>query len=139
MLATAILEIAQTRSNDPTPAKSQAVNSQVFYNLVNPLQFTWLDLLSQLRTAGLGFTTVPFQQWLDELRESVARGEEQQNPAGKLVDYYEQTYGGQGLKGRQITFDVDAAKKDSEAIRQSCDVVGSGLIKKFLGAWREKW
>jgi hypothetical protein len=139
VLATAILEIAQTRSKDPAPAKSKAVNSQVFYNLVNPLEFTWLDLLSQLRIAGLEFTTVPFQQWLDGLRESVARGEEQHNPAGKLVDYYEQTYGGQGLKGRQIKFDVDAAKRDSEAIRQSCDVIGTGLIKKFLKAWQEKW
>ena len=139
MLATAILEIAQKRSKDPAPGKSEAVDPQVFYNLVNPLQFTWLDLLSQLRIAGLDFTTVPFQLWLDELRESVARGEEQHNPAGKLVDYYEQTYGGQGMNGRQITFDVDAAKRDSEAIRQSCDVVSTGLIKKFLKAWQETW
>jgi hypothetical protein len=104
----------------------------VFYNLVNSHEFTWLDLLSQLRTAGLEFTTVPFQQWLDGLRESAARGEEEHNPAVKLIDYYEQTYAGQGLKRKQAKFDVKASKRESEAIQASFDL---RLIRKFLKMW----
>lgn len=106
----------------------------MFYNLVNPREFGWLDLLSQLRIAGLDFTTVPFSQWLDGLRESAARGEEEQNPAVKLVEYYEQTYV-QGRKGKQCTFEVGVAKRDSKAMKAAYDVVGMGLIEKFLGGW----
>ncbi|KAH8428587.1 uncharacterized protein LDX57_006283 [Aspergillus melleus] len=137
ILGTAILEIAHTCAQGPVPAGLDKVDPPIFYNLVNPHEFAWLDLLSRLRTAGLEFTTVPFAQWLDGLRDSSARGEEEQNPAVKLVEYYEQTYT-QGGKSRGAKFEVDVARRDSEKMRKTIDVVGMGLVEKFLGVWERQ-
>ncbi|KAI9042662.1 acetyl-CoA synthetase-like protein [Aspergillus affinis] len=136
-LGTAILEIAHTCAQGPVPGKFNKIDPPVFYNLVNPHEFAWLDLLSRLRTAGLEFTTVPFAQWLDGLRDSAARGEEEQNPAVKLVEYYEQTYT-QGGKGRGARFEVDVARRDSATMRKTVDVVGMGLVERFLGVWERE-
>ncbi|KAK1142845.1 putative NRPS-like protein biosynthetic cluster [Aspergillus melleus] len=137
ILGTAILEIAHTCAQGPVPAKFNKIDPPVFYNLVNPHEFAWLDLLSRLRTAGLEFTTVPFALWLDGLRGSAAKGEEEQNPAVKLVEYYEQTYTQEG-KNRGAKFEVDMARRDSEKMRKTIDVVGMGLVEKFSGVWERQ-
>ncbi|PLB54581.1 acetyl-CoA synthetase-like protein [Aspergillus steynii IBT 23096] len=137
ILATAILEIATTCGRGPPPRKTNAAHPAVFYNLVNPSEFEWLDVLSQLRRAGLEFGIVPFSQWLDALRDSAARGEEEQNPAIKLVEYYEETYAA-GRRGKQARFEVDYARRDSEVMRGACDVLGMGLVEKFWEVWRRE-
>ncbi|PYI03850.1 acetyl-CoA synthetase-like protein [Aspergillus sclerotiicarbonarius CBS 121057] len=54
-LATCILEIIHSQSQsqtNPKPSHPDKYNTQIIYNLLHPHPFTWLDVLSQLRTAG---------------------------------------------------------------------------------------
>lgn len=112
----------------------------VFYNVVHPHTFSWEDLLGELRICGLNFVSKPFNDWLQMLRESAAQEDEAQNPAVKLLGYFENTYGAEeGFEGEGIRFETTAARRDSSALRAAPKVVESGLVRKFLDQWLERW
>lgn len=71
------------------------------------------------------------------------------NPALKLVDFFEESYGGrsqnqgaQRVEGEEkgsVVFATDEAEKASPSLRNAPDVIGSGLLGKMMGVWMEKW
>lgn len=161
-LAKGIVELSETleRSGRRHVEKEEEKNdddTSIFYNLVNPHVFSWDDLLAELHTSGLEFTPVPFHDWLQMLQKSAERGDELRNPVVKLIDYIEQTYGDSdgnetttittNLKKRRrkgkgsgsLTFDSGPAQRDSVAIRSAPDVAKSGLVRKFLVVWLQRW
>ncbi|KAE8397698.1 hypothetical protein BDV37DRAFT_276712 [Aspergillus pseudonomiae] len=71
---------------------SEYIDDTIF-NLSNPRTFTWSALLDALRQSGFDFQTDPFHSWLQMLHDSESRSEEMINPAVKLADHYEATYG----------------------------------------------
>lgn len=91
-LATAILEVCRTVRSDPKPCTIDSTNPPVVYNMCNPHLFSWDQLLEKVRKAGLDFETVPYGDWMQLLRNSASSGDEEQNPAVKLLDHFELRY-----------------------------------------------
>ena len=91
-LATAILEVSRTVQSAPKPCAIDSTNPPVVYNMCNPHLFSWDQLLEKVRKAGLEFETVPYGDWMQLLRNSASNGDEEQNPAVKLLDHFELRY-----------------------------------------------
>ncbi|KAF4627915.1 hypothetical protein G7Y89_g10239 [Cudoniella acicularis] len=142
-LATTILELSHTLS---CRHLTQKESLNIFYNIVNPETFTWASLLSELHSAGLEFETIPFNEWLQKLRKSAADQDgEKQNPAVKLIEFFENSYGkggearvGQGYNGG-ITFETEAVRRDSITLRNPLRIIEDGYVKEFLKRWLEIW
>ncbi|KAM0140952.1 hypothetical protein ACHAO1_002078 [Botrytis cinerea] len=119
-LATAILEIDEKLKSLPRPCAIDSTNPPIVYNMVNPATFTWESLLGELSTAGLDFKAIPFGDWLQKLRESAANGQEEQNPAVKLLDHFEQRYlqsnNGHGYSGAEATASSSGASSPRSSI-----------------------
>lgn len=144
-LATSLVELDKTLRSAPRPYNIDPVNPPVFYNMVNPHMFSWNQLLQELKEAGLDFEAVPFAEWLKRLREDDARGNEKQNPAVKLVEYFEQRYGANlnvpedNAKVGGVTFDTKVLQRDSPVMRRPPNVIKDGYVKKFLNRWLSRW
>ena len=91
-LATAILEVSRTVQSAPKPCAMDSTNPPVIYNMCNPHRFSWDTLLEEVRKAGVEFEVVPYGDWMQLLRDSASNGEEEQNPAVKLLDHFELRY-----------------------------------------------
>ncbi|KAL8377355.1 hypothetical protein RB595_008167 [Gaeumannomyces hyphopodioides] len=149
-LATAILQLSQTLADAPLPCEVNARAPPVFYNVVNPHEFPWSELLAELKTAGLDFEVVPRCAWLERLRESAARGgEEERNPAVKLIDFYEKEFGGSvGAAGKEEktaraagggAFEIKAGARDAAVLRQPPRIIEDGYVRRFVSRWLESW
>lgn len=124
------------------------------YNIQSPHIFHWSTFLTSLRAAGLSFKFVPALTWIRKLRESAAKGEEDTNPAVRLLGHYEEMYGqvsgqvngeaggsDQGKSVNMTCFDIGPALRDSKVLRESAAPVGDhgDLAGKFLGSWMRRW
>lgn len=143
-LATSLLELDQTLRAAPRPCAIDPITPPVFYNMVNPALFAWADLLTSLKAAGLDFEPVPFADWLQMLRDDDARGNEKQNPAVKLVGYFEQRYGANVENSSAnntggIVFDTKVLQRDSPVMRKPPQIIKDGYVKKFLDRWQRRW
>jgi len=110
----------------------------VVYHVQNPRLFHWTnDLLPALREAGLDFETVSQREWVNRLRNG--EKDPEKNPTIKLLDFFTEKYDNDrpGRKGLVFLTDKTAAK--TSAIGDGYDVVGSGLIKKFVDSWSLEW
>lgn len=105
-LATAILEVSRTVQSAPNPCAIDSMNPPVIYNMCNPQRFSWDQLLEEVRKAGVEFETVPYGDWMHLLRDSASNGEEEQNPAVKLLDHFELRY----------SMSMDKSKSDSDGV-----------------------
>lgn len=141
-LATVILEIAEVKtSSSSSPQQLKSHYDTGVYNLVNPHTFSWEDLLDVLHANGLHFSTKPFADWLSLLKASASKCEEDDNPAVKLLEYFETSYSADegNLVSEGIRFETSAAEKDSRALREAPRCVESGLVGKFVERWSKKW
>ncbi len=157
-LATAILQLAETLDSAPRPCFVNANDPPVFYNLVNPASFLWRDLLRKLRSApGIpSFAEVSPALWLAKLRASMVLGQEERNPAVKLLAFYEQQYesglkhgGARPRRGSEVdraagkpsavVFDTTASQRDCPVLRNPPKMLEGGYIDKFLERWMESW
>ncbi|KAL8904938.1 MAG: hypothetical protein Q9207_002932, partial [Kuettlingeria erythrocarpa] len=121
-LATVILDLAHdTASRDLAAAHPRPQHSTTLYNVLNPRTFSWAEILDELRASGLHFAAQPFAEWLALLKASASKGEEEDNPAIKLLEYFETGHGaGEGsVGGGGIRFDTSAAERDSRALREA--------------------
>lgn len=139
-----MLELSAALEHAPSPGAMDNTNPPIFYNMVNPHVFQWDELLEELRRAGLKFEAVRFGGWLRELQESATRGEEQQNPAVKLIDYYKQHYAGElaevnGFKDHTLRFETKAIERDTAVLRSPPALIEGGHIQKFVAKWMQRW
>lgn len=135
-LARVVVELDQTLRQDDTE------NPSVVYNLVNPRLFSWAELLESLGRAGLKFRVVSFEEWLRKLRESAERGEQDRNPAVKLIDHFEKRYGGLPPDGETdvgVSFETKTVTRDSAVLRDPPDIIRDGYVNKFVATWLEQW
>ncbi|KAL3249942.1 hypothetical protein ABHI18_011391, partial [Aspergillus niger] len=108
------------------------------YNLCNPRVFTWSSLLDTLKRSGFSFETVPFENWLQMLRESEARGEEMINPAVKLTAHYESMYSEDAPK--PVRFLTEKAERDSMTLRNGrLRIVQDGILTRYAQDWLKRW
>ena len=120
-------------------------DDDTIYNLCNSRTFTWSSLLMTLRNSGFEFETVPFNTWLQKLRESEARGEENVNPAVKLTDHYEAMYaqsspGPQKRQPQEKKFHTDKAERDSVTLRDGpLRIIEDGILGCYAQDWLKRW
>jgi hypothetical protein len=122
---------------------SASSGTQVF-NLEHPHTFHWThDLLPLLhKMPDWHFEAVPTAVWLTKLRkyanETPADEALAHNPAIKLLEYFEQTFGHRSGTG-DIVFDTAEAQKQSAVLRNAEDVIVSGVMCKIMEKWTQKW
>lgn len=73
-----------------------------------------------------------------DLTTTVAAADPQQNPALKLIDFFEESYAHERQEGG-ITFAIEEAEKASPSLRTMEGVIESGLLEKMLNVWMGKW
>ncbi|KAL9617569.1 MAG: hypothetical protein Q9160_007639 [Pyrenula sp. 1 TL-2023] len=75
-----------------------------------------------------------------ELKTTIAAADPEQNPALKLVDFFEESYSGDhAQQSGGVTFAIDEAAKASPSLRNMEGVIESGLLGKMLDVWMRKW
>lgn len=137
-------------------------NSQLVYNLVSPHSFSWTsDLLPALSSAGLSFRPKTLATWLHQLHKlsstqsnssgndanrqkaepaPTAAADPNQNPAIKLVGFFEESFQDNSEAGDSgIRFETGEAENMAPALHDAPLVIESGLLKKMVDAWMEKW
>lgn len=139
-----MIEIAEARDRAPSPYSQDTGYPPVFYNMVNPRSVSWGEVLRELKAAGMEFTKVPFDEWLRQLRKSAIRGEEKQNPAVKLIEYFEEHHASSltarnGINGHGISFETRAAERDSAMMRSLPSPIENKAIQKFVSRWLRRW
>ncbi|CAK96299.1 hypothetical protein CBS115989_2471 [Aspergillus niger] len=142
-LACSMLELARACSfNSLEDSCDDATSGKwvddTIYNLCNPRVFTWSSLLDTLKRSGFSFETVPFENWLQMLRESEARGEEMINPAVKLTAHYESMYSEDAPK--PVRFLTEKAERDSMTLRNGrLRIVQDGILTRYAQDWLKRW
>ncbi|KAI0466492.1 hypothetical protein F4859DRAFT_526594 [Xylaria cf. heliscus] len=145
VLATAILQLGGTILSAPKPCMVDARNPPIFYNVVNPYEFSWDCLLDELKLAGLSFDAVPVSTWLDSLKSSADSGEEDVNPAIKLLSFFKSQYDINDVnsdnprKRSQVRFQTTAITRDTSILRNPPRCIEDGHVRKILAAWLQKW
>ncbi|KAL8777966.1 MAG: hypothetical protein Q9213_007632 [Squamulea squamosa] len=136
-----------TTTENPEFQKQPKQSMKLVYNLLSPRTFSWThDFLPALHRAGLQFSSVTTETWLQRLRslssqdKSNPAADPDKNPALKLLGYYESAFDGKDEeKDGRMKFEIQGAKRDSKALRGAEDVIGSGLVEKMVGWWMERW
>ncbi|PQE04896.1 NRPS-like enzyme protein [Rutstroemia sp. NJR-2017a BBW] len=112
---------------------------ELIYNIRSPHTFSWTrDLLPKLNSCGLEFKAVSPSVWLAQIRSAARLANADRNPAVKLLEYYERSYGESAPVG-EISFRIERGLRDSEALRRAPVLLDEGYIGKFLSAWLKKW
>ena len=135
MVARAVLDLA--RINRPTSNESSlsTQDASVVYHVQNPQLFHWThDLLPVLRDAGLQFETVPQREWVQRLQNSEKNPE--LNPTIKLLDFFTEKYDNGDLGRKGLVFLTARTEDESQAIRDGYDIIGSGIMRKFVESWK---
>lgn len=159
-LANAIVEIAQVDPQEHRGRHQLKTSDQLVYNLVHPLHFSWeADFIPALRSAGLEFEQVTWQEWVWRLEQS--DDDLKKNPSRKLLGFWQRggpkkrhmngvsAKGEKGdtvtadMRGTGVVFETDKARRDSRTMREAVRVVGTGqengYVAELLRAWRESW
>ncbi|KAJ5593482.1 hypothetical protein N7537_010386 [Penicillium hordei] len=148
-LASVVLELAESCSapdRDIGPNRASGPSGVAYvddsiYNVYNPRVFPWSELLATLKRSGFQFQTLPFVDWLQLLRESEARGEENVNPAVKLIDHFEEMYGDESLTRQKWTreFATAKAERDSVTLRNGLSIVENRILDRYTRDWLMRW
>ena len=137
-----------------TNGHSPHTKHQLVYNLVSPHSFSWTsDLLPALSSAGLSFRPRSLATWLHQLRKlssaqlndtsngvTAAAADPDHNPAIKLISFFEESFQDNSEVGDSgIRFETKEAEKIAPALHDTPLIIESGLLKKMVDAWMEKW
>ncbi|KAJ6019415.1 hypothetical protein N7522_001482 [Penicillium canescens] len=148
-LATVMLELAESCSapeRDVLPSTASDIAGMAYvddsiYNVCNSRVFSWSELLATLQRSGFQFQVLPFEEWLQLLRESEARGEEHTNPAVKLI-HHEMMHGVQSSIDHSGTkvFATDKAERDSVTLRSGyLNIVQDNILDCYARDWLVRW
>jgi hypothetical protein len=124
-----IIELAGLQDDEAdAPINNQSI--PVFHT-VNPASCSWSDLLPTIVSSlGSSVKVVDWSTWLAALQASQETSDPSQNPAIKLLDFYEQadSKGRAGLELPRLETDVTAQR--SRTLRE---------VEKVGSAWMETW
>ncbi|KAL3464342.1 hypothetical protein BJX64DRAFT_286473 [Aspergillus heterothallicus] len=141
LVADAILDLADLNENlgaSHVAVKGFSYDSQTVYHVQNAKTFRWTeDLLPALKKAGLDFEILPKREWVQRLREG--EQDPKKNPAVKLLDFFAEKYDNDSMGRSGLSFEMQKSEAASPALNGGVDLIESGLIKKFVDAWRREW
>lgn len=136
VVANAVLELSGIFPNDR--AKSFAHDPDVVYHVQNSRTFRWTeDLLPALQRSGLKFEILPKREWVQRLRES--EQDPQKNPTIKLLDFFADKYDNDSPGRSGLSFAMEKTESGSPSLNGGLELIDSGLINKFVGAWASRW
>jgi thioester reductase-like protein len=138
--AEAIIDLAEVRIPFSITLKSTPGGycKEVVYHVQNPATLSWTeDLLPALSEAGLKFQTVSQQEWIAALRDG--EQDPKRNPTVKLIDFFVEKYDNDRPGRRSLVFNTEKTAKKSKVIHDGIDVIGSGLVTKYVNAWNQVW
>ena len=90
-----------------------------------------------MRKAGLEFETVSQREWVQRLR--TGEQDPEKNPTIKLIDFFAEKYDNDRPGRKGLVFETTKTSENSSTIGKGTDVVGEGLIRKFVNAWKKDW
>ncbi|KAL4918623.1 hypothetical protein BDW62DRAFT_210450 [Aspergillus aurantiobrunneus] len=116
IVADAVLDL--TGLNDTSTSGSQvlrcfSLDPDTVYHVQNVRTFKWTEeLLPALKKAGLDFETLTKRQW---------------------------KYDNDNLGRSGLTFEMEKSEAASPTLKGGVELIESGLVKKFVDAWRSEW
>ncbi|KIA75924.1 NRPS-like enzyme [Aspergillus ustus] len=141
IVADAILDLADLNENlgsSKVAVKGFSYDPQTVYHVQNARTFKWTEeLLPALKRAGLDFEVLPKREWLQRLREG--EQDPKKNPAVKLLDFFAEKYDNDNMGRSGLAFEMQKSEAASPALNGGVELIESGLIKKFVDAWRNEW
>jgi thioester reductase-like protein len=141
IVADAVLDLAELNEicgAGSVAVKGFAYDPQTVYHVQNPRTFRWTeDLLPALKIAGLDFEVLPRREWVQRLRDG--EQDPKKNPAVKLLDFFTEKYDNDNIGRAGLVFEMQKSEAASQALNGGVEIIGSGLIKKFVDAWRSEW
>ncbi|KAL2813106.1 hypothetical protein BJX63DRAFT_432153 [Aspergillus granulosus] len=141
IVANAVLDLAdlnETPNASYVAVKGFSYDPQTVYHVQNAKTFRWTEeLLPALKRAGLDFEILPKREWVQRLREG--EQDPKKNPAVKLLDFFADKYDNDGMGRSGLVFEMQKSEAASPALNGGVDLIESGLIKKFVDAWRNEW
>ena len=135
MAARAVLDLSQINKPTSSQPSLSIQDTSIVYHVQNPRLFHWTqDLLPALRDAGLQFETVSQREWVQRLRNSEKNPE--LNPTIKLLDFFIEKYDNDNPGRKDLVFLTAKTEEECDAIREGYDIIGSGIVRKFLEGWK---
>ncbi|KAL3425255.1 NRPS-like enzyme (male sterility protein) [Phlyctema vagabunda] len=105
------------------------------YHVKNSNLFHWTrDLLPALKDSGLEFDIVTQREWVQRLRDS--EKDPEKNPTIKLVDFFANKYDNDKPGRKGLVLLTEKTGEKSKAILDGYDVVGNGLVGRFVASWK---
>ncbi|KAL4781790.1 hypothetical protein BJX76DRAFT_369564 [Aspergillus varians] len=141
IVADAVLDLTSLNDTSVSGAatlRQFSYDPTTVYHVQNAKTFKWTEeLLPALKEAGLDFEVLPKRQWVQRLRE----GEQDpgKNPAVKLLDFFAEKYDNENLGRSGLVFEMEKSEAASPSLKGGVELIDSGLIKKFVEAWRGEW
>ena len=145
-------EDASAKSNAETErSHEEGRKLNLVYNVISPHTFSWTtDFLPALHAAGLHFETVSTETWLQRLRslastsaslpdKEAAAADPDQNPALKIIQYYESAFRKDEEGGERLRFEIENSMRDSGSLRKAPNIVECGLVTKMVEWWMGRW
>lgn len=92
-----------------------------------------------MRSLGIEFQTISAMNWLQLLRDYTSRDDVnfQGNPAGKLIDFYEEEYN--EYNRGEFHFSTDMVQKHTDRLRSVPDIIKGGYMRNHLSNWMGQW
>lgn len=63
----------------------------------------------------------------------------EKNPIIKLLDFFAEKYDNDKPGRKGLVFLTNKTAQETPAIKDGYDVVGTGLVNKFVDSWRLEW
>jgi thioester reductase-like protein len=132
-LAQIIVELLPLLSYSRIDSSKKSKNTTAVYHLVNPTSVPWASLLPTVtQHLGPGVATVDFVEWVNKLKESSTKGGSQENPAAKLMPFFD------NLQDKAIRFPKShAATLDTKLTVQCSESME--MLGKVTPEWMELW
>lgn len=126
-----ILELGQLGET----GRASSDTTMPVFHVVNPSTCSWSSLLPSIQSClGPFVSTVPWRTWLDALEASEQRGDLEQNPGVKLLDFY-RGVGQAGDAGLELpVLETKVSQMKSQTLRSLGPVKG-----EWMKQWMEQW
>ncbi|KAL4755761.1 uncharacterized protein BDW70DRAFT_167943 [Aspergillus foveolatus] len=141
IVADAVLDLSglnKTSASVSAVLRQFSYDPSTIYHVQNPRAFSWTkELLPALKEAGLDFEVLPKREWVQRLREG--EQDPKKNPAVKLLDFFTEKYDNDNPGRSELVFETEKSEAASPSLKGGVELIESGLIRKFVDAWRSEW
>lgn len=111
---------------------SATAASQLIYHIDNPIRQSWKETADIIASA-IGAQIVPFGEWVHMVREAQKAFSESENPAARLIDFFEYDFVRMSCGG--LLLDTKKACEDSGTMR-AVKPVDARAVQRYIEAWK---